>query len=124
MIRVSAHFKDKTFDFTVNPYDKIETITKKVEKMFYPFIYKNEFGLYEKDNGELKVIYNARRINENKTFLEEGIEDKSHFFFIDSREAKGAGPIDNLDDEKAEDLGFDLNLIKRNKLFINLIHLI
>ena len=28
---------------------------------------------------------------------------------------RGAGPIDNLNDEKAENLGFDLNLIKRNK---------
>ena len=35
---------------------------------------------------------------------------------------RGSGPIDNLMNENAKNIGFDMNLIQRNELYINLIY--
>ena len=121
MIEIIANFRDKRLILTVNPNDKIETILKKEKEMFS--IYKNVYsGRYEKNKIKLVVTYEGIKVDENKTFSEVGIKNYSNIHIIRIDDLIGAGPIDNLNDEKAENLGFDLNLIKRNKLFINLIY--
>jgi hypothetical protein len=43
MIRITAKFRDKNFNFIVNPYDKIETIIEKVKTMFYHILNSSNF---------------------------------------------------------------------------------
>ena len=64
----------------------------------------------------------------NKSFYEQSSIFKYILYYIEiikvveCRPIEGAGQIDNLKNEKSEDIVFDLNLIKRNELNINLIY--
>ena len=59
---------------------------------------------------------------ENKTFFEENIKNNSVIYMRLSNGMRGAGPIDNLMNENAKNIGFDMNLIQRDELYINLIY--
>ena len=102
---------DKTIlALDVNPFDKIETIIKKVKTHFnIPSIIKTIFGFYEKF--VFYFLYNSHILKENTTFYEEGFKNNDIIRLIDL--PKGAGPIDNLKNEEAKDIGFDMNLIKK-----------
>jgi len=60
-------------------------------------------------------------LDENKTFGEENIENNSKITVVSSDSIIG-GAIDNLMNENAKDIGFDLSLIQRDELYINLIY--
>ena len=60
-------------------------------------------------------------MDENKTFFEENIKNNSVIYIHLSNDMRGAGPIDNLMNENAKNIGFDMNLIKEmNYILFNL----
>ena len=77
---------------------------------------------------DIVILFKAKYMSREKSFsfykIKKGEEIKILFYDIINLE--GAGVIDNLKDESklpiAKKIGFDINLIKRDELNINLIH--
>ena len=74
-----------------------------------------------------EFLYNARFLNKNdKKLSDYKIKNNCIIKIISTDCGPGAGYIDNLEEESkspiAKKIGFDLNLIKRDQLKINLIH--
>ena len=74
-----------------------------------------------------EFLYNARTLNKNdKKLSDYKIKNNCIIKIISTDCGPGAGYIDNLEEESkspiAKKIGFDMNLIKRDQLKINLIH--
>ena len=94
--------------------DKISIIHNKIN---IKSIFRDVFGYYK---AKILFYYNSQKLDENKTFFEENIQNNATIYI--PSHVKGAGPIDNLMNENAKNIGFDMNLIQRNELYINLIY--
>ena len=123
---MDVFFEGKNFVLKLKPDDNIKTLIKEVKiKTGYRDIVKYwASGRYIKGSGRLYVLNDGRKVDdENSKISELNIKDKYvKIDVFDPEDVIGAGPIDNLNNENAENLGFDLNLINRNELFINLIY--
>jgi len=124
MINVSINFQGNTFYLQLKPDDNIKTLIEEAKiRAGYGNIGKLDSGHYIKTSGKLFVIMNSQVVeDENKTISELNIRNNYTLLIYDPERIIGAGPIDNLNNENAENLGFNLNLINRNELFINLIY--
>ena len=125
MIHSFARFQGTQYNLFLKPEDNIETIIKQVKIMSgYRNVVKYPYsGRYIKNKGNLEIRLNGICLDNNKKISELNIKCNNICFDVfDPESIIGAGPIDNLDDENAEHLGFDLKLINRNELFINLIY--
>ena len=100
--------------------DKISIIDNKLNIDTNTKIVKDQFG-YFKHDGQCCYLYQAKKLDRNKTFYEENIENNSKIIII-LPEGRICGAIDNLMNENAKNIGFDMSLIQRNELYINLIY--
>ena len=112
MKRAIHHF-EKAF-IHVEYSDKISIISKKLN--INPIV-RGPSGYYK---NQILYCCNGKQLDENKTFLEENIMNNS--VIIIPSNIIGAGPIDNLMNENANKIGFDMRLIQRDELYINLIY--
>ena len=107
------HHFEKAF-IHVEYSDKISIISKKLN--INPIV-RGPSGYYK---NQILYCCNGKQLDENKTFLEENIMNNS--VIIIPSNIIGAGPIDNLMNENAKKIGFDMRLIQRDELYINLIY--
>jgi hypothetical protein len=125
MINVLIYFGGKNILLHLKPDDNIKTLIEEVKiQDDYKNIVKIYSGHYIKKSGKLYVLKNNQRLEDENTKISE-FNIHNNFVRImvcDPESIIGAGPIDNLNNENAENLGFDLKLINRNELFINLIY--
>jgi hypothetical protein len=121
MIHVRVKFEGNNFLLHLKPDDNIKTLIEELKKQDgFKNIVKLPSGHYFKRSGKfLSVIYVH---DENTKISELKIHNNFEILVFDQESIIGAGPIDNLNNENAENLGFDLKLINRNELFINLIY--
>jgi len=98
--------------------DKISIIANKIKMNTDTKIVRAQFGYFK---FEIFYYYKDKQLDENKTFGEENIENNSKITGVSSDSIIG-GAIDNLMNENAKDIGFDLSLIQRDELYINLIY--
>ena len=129
-------FQGTELNFLVNPNDKIETLMKKILDYLKisnePFITKICDLEYRKRIRHFLLTSKSIVLDLDKSFheLQDFFKDtiifkeisKDTIIVKECRSVYGAGAIDNLNDENSKDIGFDMNLIKRTKLSINLIY--
>ena len=116
MLQISIKYRSENKIIYVEYSDKISIIDNKID---INLIFKDSFGYYK---NESSYIYEGKKLDENKTFFEENIKNNSVIYIHIPHNMRGAGPIDNLMNENAKNIGFDMNLIQRNELYINLIY--
>ena len=116
MLQISIKFFSKNYIIYVEYFDKISIIENKID---FNLLCKDPLGYYKE---EAKYFYGSKKLDENKTFFEENIKNNSVIYIHLSNNMRGAGPIDNLMNENAKNIGFDMNLIQRDELYINLIY--
>ena len=116
MLQISINFRSENKIIYVEYFDKISIIENKID---INLIFKDPFGYYK---GKVKYFYESKKLDENKTFFEENIKNNSIIYIRLLNDMRGAGPIDNLMNENAKNIGFDMNLIQRDELYINLIY--
>ena len=82
----------------------------------------NEIINFDKKNIKTEVYYEefAEKYKEEEKKLES--KNKEELFDFDLSNIKEEAYIDNLIEEEDKTIGFDLSLLKRNKLNVNLIH--
>ena len=114
MLRVLINYLSIRKFIQVKNSDKISIIHNKIN---IKSIVKDAFGYYK---AKIYFFYNSQELDENKTFFEENIKDNIIIYIFP--DVRGAGPIDNLMNENAKNIGFDMSLIQRNELYINLIY--
>ena len=123
-IKVQVFFHDGEYcsSIIVDKNDSVEYLKEKIIKNIFKNFphYNHFFRIRSKKLG-------GSWIKELRTgLLKDNHIDKRNIILIDFSRNYGGGCIDNLKDESettlAKKIGFDLNLIKRDELRINLIH--
>ena len=104
--------KNNSFFLTVNPNITIEELKDKIlEKVRH-------------SNHEIGLSYDGNILNDDKKLSYYGVLEGHTLYYMLKHE--GGGCIDNLKEESKSDIakkiGFDMSLIKRDELNINLIH--
>ena len=119
-------FQGTELNFLVNPNDKIETLMKRIKDYLKisnePFIRKICDLEYRISIRHFLLTSKSIVLDLDKSFYELQDFFKDTIIFKEYINIYGAGAIDNLNDENSKDIGFDMNLIKRTKLSINLIY--
>ena len=111
--------EDKNFfiSININSYDKRKTLMEEIVNQI------NKSGISKFINkGYFNLFYRGKPVYEDKTLEDQGIVNNAVIFLVSERGIDGAGPIDNLKNEESENIGFDMSLIKRKELNINLIY--
>ena len=113
MINVNSSFIGKNYFLQVKPEDNIKTLIEKVKIMAdYRNIRKLSYsGRYYKSSGKFYVRIISKKVDDENIKISEfnNIDNSVWINVFDPKDIIGAGPIGNLDNENAENLGFDLN---------------
>ena len=99
--------KNQISEFEVSEDEVIESFKEKV---------KNKFNIF----GELDLIYNGQIMYDKDKISDYKVSEGHTINFLGKFLAGGC--IDNIKDDIDLNIGFDMNLVKRDELYINLIH--
>ena len=118
------HSKQNLFEIIVESTDSVRKLKKKIlEILGYPFNPYTDLVL--NNSNKIYCRFLSKRLQNGYKLSDYNIQEGSLVdFFIGSI---GGASIDNLKDEGigpiiAKNVGFDMNMIKRNELYINLIY--
>ena len=77
---------------------------------------KNKFNITE----DIELIFNGNILEDEETISDCEIKEGNTIMYLG--EFKAGGCIDYIKDDIDLNIGFDMNLVKRDELYINLIH--
>ena len=98
----------RTVILDVEPTDTIRSVKEKVE---------DETGI---PPNLQRMIYSGKQLEDDKTLVDYNIKREATIHHV--KRLRGGAAIDNLKEEEKKDLGFDLSLIKRDELKVNLFY--
>ena len=118
--------KNKIFEIEVEYTDSVRKLKKKIlEKLDYLYLYNPYSDLISSNNSKLTYMSSQGDLKNGYKLSDCNIQEGSMIKF--AVYLVGGSSIDNLKDEGidltiAKKIGFDMNLIKRNELYLNLIY--
>ena len=117
-MEIKLQFAYRYYILLVNAEDTIKLLKEKI----IDAIIKN----FPHFNHSFILFYEGQYLEDDKKLSFYNIMKEKYIYITFPRHIKGGGYIDNLEEESksplAKKIGFDMNLIKRDELNINLIH--